>query len=226
MMILFKSIVCISAIALGVVLGCRTPDTGGMLDGEPSTHDDRAPSAAKQSIKKTPIVESAQGKQEPPESGKIPQDKKKDPIDGHEFPPTMPDTVAHEDSWQLPSCLRCHETGVQGATIVRHHNLPEILMSAMCRSCHIPIPGSKPRKTTKKETPFEENAFPPMIPASTSHPRSWWKDDCLMCHEVGLRGATKVVHRNMPRILLSAKCRTCHVQVRAVSAEQSAKNGH
>ena len=45
-------------------------------------------------------------------------------------------------------------------------------------------------------------------------------------NEDGLRGAPKVVHKDMPRVLLQAKCRTCHVQTRAVEADRGTKKRH
>lgn len=39
--------------------------------------------------------------------------------------------------------------------------------------------------------------------------------NCLMCHETGAKGAPLVVHKDMPMMLLKAKCRTCHEQIRS-----------
>lgn len=199
-----------SVIALG--LGCQTDHR------EPSVPPGSAVKPA-EPVAKKPVVkasDAAQGKKPSQDPIKVAMDD----IAGHEFPPTIPDTPSHQNSWELPSCLRCHETGVQGAAVVKHKGMPKILLSAKCRTCHVFIPGSKPRPKPATDSLFEENAFPPMIPASSSHKQAWWKDDCLLCHEDGLRGAPKVVHNGMPRLLLRAKCRTCHVQVRTVSAEQ------
>ncbi|MCA9322987.1 MAG: hypothetical protein KDB53_19760 [Planctomycetes bacterium] len=139
------------------------------------------------------------------------------------FPPTLPDTEWHQNAWIRNDCLRCHETGVGDAPQIVHRDLPDILRVAKCRTCHILIPGSKPRP--KPETPkptendaFESWAFPPMIPASGSHPDAWRKDDCYLCHETGIGGAPVVVHKGLPPIALKSKCRSCHVQVRTVEA--------
>ena len=88
-------------------------------------------------------------------------------------------------------------------------------MKAKCRTCHVLIPGLQPKKPEPppKDARFLPNAFPPMIPASASHEAAWQKDDCLLCHESGVKGAPVVQHKDMPKVLLRAKCRSCHVQV-------------
>jgi len=137
------------------------------------------------------------------------------------FPPTLSDTAHHGKSWLRDDCLRCHETGVQDATVVRHADMPDVLLTAKCRSCHVLIPGSEPAKPKPKppeEQRFADFAFPPMIPASNDHRGAWNRTDCLLCHEDGTQGAPLVVHQDMPKRLMKAKCRTCHVQVRAVEA--------
>jgi hypothetical protein len=135
------------------------------------------------------------------------------------FPPTVSDTDYHKDAWYKDDCLRCHETGVEKATRIQHKDLPAILLTAKCRSCHVLIPGSSPvkPKPTKEESLFAANAFPPMIPASNSHREAWSNDNCLLCHEDGVKGAPIVKHKNLPKVLLTAKCRSCHVQVRSAS---------
>lgn len=137
------------------------------------------------------------------------------------FPPIVPDTEWHQDAWWRQDCLRCHETGVGEAPRVLHRSLPGLALQAKCRSCHVLLPGAKPGpkpEPTPEESWYERNAFPPMIPASGSHTSTWLRDDCLLCHEEGLVGAPKIVHEGMPKVLQEAKCRTCHVQVRAVEA--------
>jgi hypothetical protein len=133
------------------------------------------------------------------------------------FPPTVSDTEYHKDAWYKDDCLRCHETGVEDATIVKHENMPPILLTAKCRSCHVLIPGKKPVIPEPEKSLFAVNAFPPMIPASASHREAWLDDNCLLCHETGNRGAPIVKHEGMPPILLKAKCRSCHVQVRSAA---------
>ncbi|MCP3978877.1 MAG: hypothetical protein GY716_06040 [bacterium] len=134
------------------------------------------------------------------------------------FPPVIPDTDWHQNAWWRDDCLRCHETGVADAPMVVHEGMAEILLRAKCRSCHVLIPGAEPREIEPEETIFAPNAFPPMIPASGSHAQAWLRDDCLMCHETGIAGAPVLVHEGMPQVLLTAKCRSCHVQVRADEA--------
>ena len=137
---------------------------------------------------------------------------------GDAFPPTLSDTPEHEDPWLQADCLRCHATGVQSGPVVRHEGMPPILLAARCRSCHVLIPGSSPRKITEPavdaDGDFAENAFPPMIPDSGSHVDTWLRDDCLLCHDSGIKGAPIVEHAGIPKLLLDVKCRTCHVQFR------------
>jgi hypothetical protein len=133
------------------------------------------------------------------------------------FPPTVSDMDYHKDAWYRNDCLRCHETGVEEATVVKHEDMPAVLLTAKCRSCHVLIPGQKPVKRKPEATLFAENAFPPLIPASRSHQDAWLNDTCLLCHETGNRGAPIVKHKGMPALLLKAKCRSCHVQVRSTS---------
>lgn len=139
------------------------------------------------------------------------------------FPPVMPDTDRHQRAWIRNDCLRCHETGVELAPEVKHVDLPVILLSAKCRTCHVLIPGTPVPPVappTAEEQLFSGNAFPPMIPASGSHTMTWTRDDCMLCHEDGTHGAPIIQHQSLPPILLQAKCRTCHVQVRAVEASE------
>jgi|GEM_PF-1376028 len=133
------------------------------------------------------------------------------------FPPAISDMDYHKSGWFRNDCLRCHETGVGDAPEVVHEGMPAILLTAKCRSCHVLIPGKPPmiRKRTAEEELFAINAFPPMIPASASHREAWLDDNCLLCHESGVKGAPKVKHVGMPTILLKSKCRSCHVQVRS-----------
>ncbi len=136
------------------------------------------------------------------------------------FPPTLSDTEPHADAWREDGCLRCHETGVGDAPLVVHRDLPPLLLEVKCRTCHVLIPGSRPRERAAAAAaePFAPNAFPPMMPASAVHDRAWLRDDCLLCHEDGTHGAPLVRHQDLPSLYLEAKCRSCHVQVRAVAA--------
>ncbi len=60
------------------------------------------------------------------------------------FPPTMSDMDYHQDAWSRTDCLVCHETGVDGATVIKHVSVPPTAMEAKCRTCHVLVPGSKP----------------------------------------------------------------------------------
>lgn len=133
------------------------------------------------------------------------------------FPPTVPDTDWHRGAWWTDDCMRCHETGVADAPKLVHQGMPDVLLTAKCRSCHVLIPGSKPRKREAAKSRFEPNAFPPMIPASARHRDAWLVNNCLLCHdESRIGGAPMVKHEGMPKVLLQAKCRSCHVQVRTI----------
>lgn len=148
------------------------------------------------------------------------------------FPPPLPDTAWHRDAWMRNDCMRCHETGVADAPEVKHRNMPDVLMTAKCRSCHVLIPGLLPRSQREaakevkgKASRFDDNAFPPMMPNSESHQNAWNKDDCLMCHTRGIQGAPLIRHENLPKILLQSKCRSCHVQTRAIETPVAPKVG-
>lgn len=139
------------------------------------------------------------------------------------FPPTMPDRQWHRDGWIKQDCMRCHETGVGDAPELQHQGMPPILLTAKCRTCHVLIPGQEPRgikaKQRAQQTDFDVGAFPPMIPVSGSHRDTWWRDDCLLCHEDGIKNAPIVRHEGLPSLLLKVKCRSCHVQIRSHVAD-------
>jgi len=146
------------------------------------------------------------------------------------FPPTIPDTDWHADAWVKHDCLRCHETGVANAPMVVHKSMPGILLTAMCRSCHVIEPGKAGTMTEDKSAlpadanaPYAINAFPPMLPNSESHRNAWTIEDCLLCHADGIQGAPKVQHNGLPSLYLKVKCRTCHVQVRAIDDDAPEK---
>lgn len=54
------------------------------------------------------------------------------------FPPTMPNDESHSDPWTRQDCLLCHKWGVGGARKIRHAGLPDLLLQAKCRTCHLP----------------------------------------------------------------------------------------
>lgn len=136
------------------------------------------------------------------------------------FPPTIPDRDWHRDAWLKNDCLRCHETGVGQAPMIRHRGLPEITFASKCRSCHVLIPGKTDVAALHEEdSVYEDYAFPPMLPNDVNHAGAWNTKNCLLCHEDGVRGAPIVEHKTLPAIALTAKCRSCHVQVRSVDAK-------
>ncbi|MCP3902215.1 MAG: hypothetical protein GY715_01155 [Planctomycetes bacterium] len=132
------------------------------------------------------------------------------------FPPTMPESEWHAEAWMTNTCLRCHETGVESAPIVKHYGLPEIFLVAKCRSCHVVEPGLMPtgERDNTIDDRFASNAFPPMMPNSTSHVNAWTTPHCMLCHEDGVKGAPIVKHEGLPGIYIDSKCRSCHVQIR------------
>ncbi len=134
------------------------------------------------------------------------------------FPPTLTDQKWHQDAWQINNCLDCHETGVGDAIPIRHTGLPAITLASSCRTCHTIAPGKLEPSIHLAPTLFAANAFPPMLPNNNNHKDAWGKNNCLLCHENGVRGAPVVRHEGMARLLLDAKCRTCHVQVRSHEA--------
>jgi ferredoxin len=150
-----------------------------------------------------------------------PQEETVSQFDANAFPPVIPDTDWHQDAWLRDDCLRCHETGVGQAPQIVHEGMAQILLKAKCRSCHVFIEGTPAPPVEEQDSQFNANAFPPMIPASGSHRTAWIKDDCLLCHEEGNSGAPVIVHEGMPDVLLQAKCRSCHVQIRSDEASRS-----
>jgi hypothetical protein len=142
------------------------------------------------------------------------------------FPPALSDTDYHQEGWNEPRCLRCHETGVADAPMVVHLNMSDHLRSAMCRTCHVlipnepPHPGAQERALAKDgdDILYDPSAFPPSIPVSGSHTSVWLKDDCRLCHQTGTSGAPQMIHKGLPALTALSKCRTCHVQPRVIQA--------
>ena len=62
-------------------------------------------------------------------------------------------------------------------------------------------------------TGFAANAFPPPIPDTAWHADAWTTYDCMDCHRDGEADAPVLQHRGMPRRLVTAHCRTCHVLI-------------
>lgn len=220
------------ALVLGVTVacGCHTEGDDESIPVVPAAVDEPSASVVQESPSSTEPATSPQTEPTPatvpasPVAKTDPPAAKVDegPFDANAFPPTLSDSEWHQDAWRQDDCLRCHETGVGEAPPVQHEGMPGVLLTAKCRSCHVMVPGSAPiPSAVPEDSSFAANAFPPMIPASKSHLTTWTKDDCLLCHDSGLGGAPKVKHEGMPAILRTAKCRTCHVQVRAVEATGS-----
>ena len=79
--------------------------------------------------------------------------------------------------------------------------------------------GPQPAPPTPTPIPepavaFAKGAFPQTIPDRDWHAQAWLITDCLGCHGEGPLGeAPKVVHKDLPKLLLQVNCRTCHVAV-------------
>ena len=197
-------IACASAFAGALVIGCAS-DPQGQQSGTTVQANDA--NAGRPGVPVKPA----------------PKNQFDDRLD-NAFPPTLSDAKYHRDAWLKNDCLRCHETGVADAPMVIHANMSPILLEAKCRTCHVKIPGSKPAIPLKVEGgEFESDAFPPMTPASTLHADAWTIKDCLLCHEDGTKDAPILVHKGLPNRLKTAKCRTCHVQVRAIEMDPKLK---
>ena len=129
-------------------------------------------------------------------------------FDDNAFPPTLPGDEDHSNAWLRTDCLMCHEDGTQDAPLVQHSGMSELLLSGNCRSCHVVVADEA---EPDDEFPFARNAFPPTLPTDDSHSGAWLRDDCTLCHENGIQGAPRIVHRDMSRLLLKARCRSCHL---------------
>lgn len=136
------------------------------------------------------------------------------------FPPTMPEDSSHANAWMKDDCMRCHEDGINDAPRVAHRGMSRMLMEARCRTCH--LPGNKALAEAEganlSDLLYARNAFPPTLPNNQDHRGAWLRDDCMKCHDRGIGGAPKVIHKGMAGILLEAQCRSCHV-VSAPSGE-------
>lgn len=205
-------------------LACQASTGNGQTgsDGSTSLSEGKAEVIAEEESAPRPDDKGDEKKtppQEKPADKTNPRAEEDEEFADFAFPPTVSDVEYHHNAWYKNDCLRCHETGVEKATVVRHKDMPEILLSAKCRSCHVLIPGQKPvePKVSEEDALFESYAFPPMIPVSDSHREAWTDDNCLLCHDDGVRGAPIVRHKDMPALLLKSKCRSCHVQVSSSS---------
>ncbi len=193
-----RATICVFAGALALALGCQSgpEDDGGA--GQPT--DGGSPSPAE------PVGPA--------------QEAAFDGFDEHAFPPTLPVDEAHVSAWTPENCLLCHEEGTQGAPVVQHTGMSPVLLSASCRTCHVPGaqvssagPATGPASGLASEASvsFSGNAFPPVLPHDTSHEGAWERTDCLLCHQDGASDAPRVQHEGMSRLLLKARCRTCHL---------------
>ena len=80
-----------------------------------------------------------------------------------------------------------------------------------CQAAPPPAPTPTPYPTPV--IAFAKGAFPPVIPDKPWHKDAWLITDCMGCHKDGVGEAPKVVHKDLPELLLQVNCRTCHVAV-------------
>ncbi len=248
-------ILIVPALAAGLAIGCASggggsaPVTGGSAPKQEPKKSEASKSEPVAQLQKKQVKKPAQqAKKKPARPAKQPRPARQKPKSSEKpspkgderfaddaFPPTVSDVGYHKKAWFRNDCLRCHETGVGKAPMVVHESMlssaqQAILKTAKCRSCHVKVPGSKPStKKRKRDERFDEFAFPPMIPASASHRGAWGRQDCLLCHEDGIKGAPIAEHKSMltsaqRKILSTAKCRSCHVQVRTADNQRRKRN--
>jgi hypothetical protein len=62
------------------------------------------------------------------------------------FPPTLSDTEYHQRAWSRPTCLSCHEHGLEDAPEIRHASLPDRAKLVKCRTCHVLVRGNSPSR--------------------------------------------------------------------------------
>jgi len=88
-----------------------------------------------------------------------------------------------------------------------------VQVPSVARTLATPVAGDGGNLTDGGAAGFAADAFPPAIPDSPAH-RNAWADECLRCHETGVADAPRVMHRSVPAVALTGKCRTCHVEIR------------
>lgn len=212
------------ALCVALSLGCQTGGEAGQAVARSNG------SADAEVVPVAPTAEAVSQRQDSqPQDPERQDPRRPDPEQGttlppfleNAFPPTVPDAEWHRDAWMQNDCLRCHETGVGNAPMLVHASLPDLAREVKCRTCHVFVPGSEPRVRDPGDRRFEADAFPPMIPGSSYHQDSWLRADCLLCHENGIKNAPVIRHAGLPPRLLESKCRTCHVQVRAIEHDES-----
>ena len=102
---------------LTVLLGCRSASPVGTAPESAATAGPTGPAGAVVAID--------------PETG----------FAVHAFPPTLSDTEHHRNAWLVLDCLDCHAEGLADAPLIQHRGLPERLLTAQCRTCHVLIAG-------------------------------------------------------------------------------------
>ncbi len=80
-------------------------------------------------------------------------------------------------------------------------------------ACQTATPTPAPTPLPEPAVSFAKGAFPNPIPDKLWHKEAWLITDCMGCHTDGLGTAPKVVHKDLPELLLQVNCRTCHVAI-------------
>lgn len=116
----------------------------------------------------------------------------------------------------LVAGFACRQRTEPGARVLRRHE-PALVPPAAHENAepaprHAPAAAGANSPQTDPPGLFAANAFPPAIPDSPSH-RDAWAEECLRCHETGVAEAPRVMHRSVPAIAITGKCRTCHVEI-------------
>ncbi|MCL4489844.1 MAG: hypothetical protein M1570_17205 [Chloroflexi bacterium] len=68
----------------------------------------------------------------------------------HAFPPVIPDKPQHQNAWLVTDCLGCHKDGIGEAPKLVHKDLPDLYLTANCRTCHVPEAATEVTPVLKK----------------------------------------------------------------------------
>jgi hypothetical protein len=106
-------------------------------------------------------------------------------------PPGIPhDLMGRED------CLMCHKMGIAFASRIPDNHTG--LTVGLCQTCHLPMLAAPP-----PEEPREAGVMPSQVP----HPIEG-REDCRLCHETGVGGATQFPADHVDRS--NEVCLVCH----------------
>ncbi len=134
---------------------------------------------------------------------------------GVPVPPDGSRTVLRQDRWFCAAA--CLAIGVPALMLQGQSNAQE----QSDPKAKKPAVSAEKRPTTQpsgSDGQFARNAFPPPLPDTDLHTDAWGRKDCLLCHTWNVMEAPYVRHEGMPKILLTANCRTCHVMIKDADA--------